>query len=134
MALEGPPGEEKKVGDIMQEDVISVNFNTPVSEVIKIMKGEGISGLVVVDLIGEVVGVVSTLDVFKTFMSKTKVDSLVAEDIMTPYIINVVPEDSIFNAASIMLENNIHRLVVVVSPSRRRPIGIVTATDVINNI
>ncbi len=125
---------ERKVSELMQADVITAKFSTPVKEVIGILKGEGISGVVVVDMVGEAMGVISTLDVFKVIGRKEKADSLVAEDIMTPFSINITPEDSLVDAAAAMLENNIHRLVVVASPARRRPIGIITATDVINNL
>ncbi len=131
--------EEKQFGDmkvkeVMQEDVITVRFNTPVKEVVKILRTEGISGVVVVDTVGEIVGVVSTLDIFKILGTKEEANSLIAEDIMTPFSINITPEDNLVEATSAMLENNIHRLIVVASPTRRRPIGIVTATDIVNNI
>ncbi|MEE9594710.1 MAG: CBS domain-containing protein [Candidatus Hydrothermarchaeales archaeon] len=131
--------EEKQFGDmkvkeVMQEDVITVRFNTPVKEVVKILRTEGISGVVVVDMVGEIMGVVSTLDIFKILGTKEEANSLIAEDIMTPFSINITPEDNLVEATSAMLENNIHRLIVVASPTRRRPIGIVTATDIVNNI
>ncbi len=131
--------EEKQFGDmkvkeVMQEDVITVRFNTPVKEVVKILRNEGISGVVVVDMVGEIMGVVSTLDIFKILGTQEEANSLVAEDIMTPFSINITPEDNLVEATSAMLENNIHRLIVVASPTRRRPIGIVTATDIVNNI
>lgn len=131
---EDSPWVKKKVKDIMQEDVITVKFNTPVKEVVKILRKEGISGVVVVDMVGEVIGVISTLDVFKIFGTGEKANSLNAEDIMTPFAINITPENNIMEAAATMLENNIHRLVVVASPTRRRPLGIITTTDIINNI
>lgn len=124
----------KKVKDIMQEDVIAVKFNTLVKEVVKTLRKEGISGVVVVDMVGEVIGVISTMDVFKIFGAGEKANSIKAEDIMTPFSINITPENTVVEAASTMLQNNIHRLVVVASPTRRRPIGIITATDIINNM
>ncbi len=131
--------EEKQFGDmkvkeVMHEDVITVRFNTPVKEVVKILRTEGISGVVVEDMVGEIMGVVSTLDIFKILGTKEEANSLVAEDIMTPFSINITPEDNLVEATSAMLENNIHRLIVVASPTRRRPIGILTATDIVNNI
>ncbi len=124
----------KKIKDVMQEDVIGVRFNTPVKKVIQLLRDKKISGVVVEDMVGEVLGIVSTLDIFKIMGGEAQIDSLTAEDIMTPYSINITPEDSLDTAAKMMLENNIHRLVVVASPTRRRPIGIITATDVIENI
>ncbi|MFQ5815791.1 MAG: cyclic nucleotide-binding/CBS domain-containing protein [Candidatus Hydrothermarchaeaceae archaeon] len=125
---------EKKVRELMQEDVITVKSNTLAREVVKTLRKQGISGVVVVDMVGEILGVISTLDVFKMLGTGERANSLVAEDIMTPFAINITPENTVVEAASAMLENNIHRLVVVASPTRRRPIGIITATDIVNNI
>ncbi len=132
--MAGAKPVEKKVKDIMQEDVIGVRFSTPVKKVVQLLKEKKISGVVVEDMVGEAVGIVSTLDIFKVMGSGTKIDSLTAEDIMTPYSINITPEDSLEVAARMMLENNIHRLVVVASPTRRRAIGIITATDIIKQL
>ncbi len=129
-----PKSGEKKIKDVMQEDVIGVMFNTPVKKVIQLLKDKKISGVVVEDMVGEVLGIVSTLDIFKVMGDEAQIDSLIAEDIMTPYSINITPDDSLETAAKMMLENNIHRLVVVASPTRRRPIGIITATDVIEHL
>ncbi len=128
------PWVKKKVKDIMREDVITAKFNTPVKEVVKTLRTEGISGVVVVDMVGEVIGIISTLDIFKIFGTGEKANSLYAEDIMTPFAINITPENTLVEAASTMLENNIHRLIVVASPTRRRPLGIITTTDIINNM
>lgn len=128
------PWATKKVKDIMQADVIVVRFDTPVKEVVKILRKEGISGLVVVDMVGEMLGVISTLDIFKIFGAGEKANSIKAEDIMTPFAINITPENTIIEAAYTMLEHTIHRLVVVASPTRRRPIGMITATDIVNNM
>ncbi len=134
MATEEREFGDTKVSEVMQEDVITVKFNTPVKEVVKILRSKGISGVVVVDMVGEIVGIVSTLDVFKILGIGEEANSLIAEDIMTPFSINITPEDNLVDATSVMLENNIHRLIVVASPTRRRPIGILTATDIVNNI
>lgn len=125
---------EKKVKEFMQEDVITVKSNTLAREVVKTLRKQGISGVVVVDMVGEILGVISTIDIFKMLGTGERANSLVAEDIMTPFAINITPENTVVEAASAMLENNIHRLVVVASPTRRRPIGIITATDIVNNI
>lgn len=127
------PNLGKKVKDIMQRNIISVNHATPVVELTKIMKEKKISGLIVVDAIGEVLGVISALDVFKILKGDTS-NPLTAEDIMTPFTIEVSPESSIVDAALAMLENDVHRLVVTASPSKRKPVGIITSTDIINGL
>ncbi|NIM46430.1 MAG: CBS domain-containing protein, partial [Nitrososphaeria archaeon] len=62
------------------------------------------------------------------------IDELLVEDIMTPFTITVHPEDTLTVAALTMMDNNIHRLVVTESPTSKKPAGIVTSTDLINNL
>jgi CBS domain-containing protein len=103
-----------------------------VAEILDKMVTNNISGVVVVDSGGDVVGVVSALDIFKLANGNPGVNfRYTAEDIMTPYTISVTPDTSVEEAARAMLENGIHRLVVTASPTRKKPLGIITSTDVL---
>jgi CBS domain-containing protein len=122
------------VKEVMQKDLITVKFDTFLSDAIAKMKEHDISGLVVLDNIGEYVGVVSALDVFKSINEGDNLDSLRVEDVMTPFTITIYHDESISAAALTMMKNNIHRLVVTESPRSKKPIGIVTSTDLVNNL
>ncbi len=120
------------VNDIMVKNVITISADKQVSEVIKTMVSNDISGVVVVDYIGDVVGIISAIDVFKVFNERDDSDKdFLAEDIMTPYMIDIQPETPAEDAARTMLENGIHRLVVTASPSKKKPVGIISATDIL---
>jgi len=121
----------KKVRDVMTYGVIAVNFSTPVTQVIKKLVKENISGLVVVDNAGDMIGVISALDVFKIMNEGDKSWEFVAEDIMTPFTISITPDVDIEEAARMMLQHDIHRLIVTESPSRKKPIGIISSTDIL---
>lgn len=119
------------VSDIMAKEAITIHADRPLSEAIKVLVENDISGVVVVDYAGDVVGMISTLDVFKVFNEEENDKGFIAEDIMTPYIINIQPDTSAEEAARTMLENGVHRLVVTMSPSKRKPVGIISSTDVL---
>lgn len=119
------------VNDIMAEDVITIRADKPLFEAIEIMVENDISGVVVVDFVDDVVGIISAIDVFKVFNEEESYKEFIAEDIMTPYTINIQPETAAEEAAKIMLENGIHRLVVTASPSKKKPMGIISSTDVL---
>jgi CBS domain-containing protein len=125
---------DKTVEKIMAKNLVSVKFSTILIDAISKMKEHKISGLVVLDNVGEFIGIVSALDVFKTINGEDDLSLLRVEDIMTPFTITVPSDQTIREAAITMMENNIHRLVVTDSPTSRKPIGIVTSTDLINNI
>ncbi len=126
---------EKKVKDVMTKDVISVKIKDPVSKVISILSGKGVSGVVVVDNAGDVVGVISAMDIFKLLDGEKKIKlNYSAEDVMTPYTITITPEADLHDAGRLMLENGIHRLIVTESPTRKRPLGIISSTDIIKEL
>jgi predicted transcriptional regulator len=122
------------VKDFMQKNLITVKFDTLLIDAIFKMKENRISGLVVVDNIGEYIGVVSALDMFKAINEGDNLENLRVEDVMTPFTITIHHDDTISTAAATMMDNNIHRLVVTNSPISKKPVGIVTSTDLINNL
>ncbi|MFQ5975382.1 MAG: HPP family protein [Candidatus Hydrothermarchaeales archaeon] len=125
-----------KVGDLMTKDLVTVKFSEPVFNLVKMMSEKGISGVIVVDNIGEVMGVVSALDIFKLFHEESIITmrKLIAEDIMTPFITEVYPDDGLEVAALKMLEQNIHRLIVTSPMSNKKAVGIITSTDVLREM
>jgi len=120
------------VDDLMVKKVITIRADRSVAEVIKSMVSNDISGIVVVDFAGDMVGMISAIDVFKVFNESNGTDKdFLAEDIMTPYTMDIQPETPAEDAAKIMLENGIHRLVVTMSPSKKKPVGIISSTDIL---
>lgn len=120
------------VDDLMVKKVITIRADRSVAEVIKSMVSNDISGIVVVDFAGDMVGMISAIDVFKVFNESNGTDKdFLAEDIMTPYTMDIQPETPAEDAAKIMLENGIHRLVVTISPSKKKPVGIISSTDIL---
>ncbi len=55
------------------------------------------------------------------------------DDIMTPFVVEANPEMSLKEIANIMISKGIHRTVVL-SPVGRKPVGLLSATDIVKNI
>ena len=122
--------KEKRVRDVMKRGVITVSFDTPVSEIAKLLVKEEISGVAVTAPDNEVVGVISEIDVIKFFDQNW--DTLTAEDVMSAFVRAIDPETTIRKAAKIMRDLNIHRLLILsVSPAPGIPIAILTASDIL---
>ncbi|MDI6810649.1 MAG: CBS domain-containing protein [archaeon] len=125
--------KEKKVRDVMKRGVVTVSFDTPVSEVARILVDKNVSGVAVIAPDGEAVGVISEIDIIKVFDQNW--DTLTAEDIMSSFVRTVDPETSIKEAADIMKDLNIHRLLILsLSPAYGLPVGILTARDILSAI
>ena len=122
--------KEKSVRDVMKRGVIAVSFDTPVSEIAKLLVKEEISGVAVTAPDDKVVGVISEIDVIKFFDQDW--DTLTAEDVMSTFVRAIDPETTIRKAAKIMRDLNIHRLLILsVSPAPGIPIAILAASDIL---
>ena len=125
--------KEKRIRDVMTRGVISVPLDTPVSDVVKILVEEDISGIAITAPDGEAVGVISEIDIVKVFDQNW--NKLTAEDIMSSFVRSVNPETSIKKAADLMRDLNIHRLLILsLSPAYGLPVGIITARDILRAI
>lgn len=122
--------KEKRVRDVMTRGVITVALDTSVSEIAKLLVEEEISGVAVIVSDGEVVGVISEIDIIKFFDQNW--DNLTAEEVMSTFVRTIDAEMTIKKAADIMRDLNIHRLLILsLSPAPGIPIGILTASDIL---
>ncbi len=125
---------QRKVAEIMTKNVITINMKEPVTKAISILTQKSISGLAVVDNAGDVVGIISAMDILKLFSGENPELKYTVEEVMTPYTITITPEATLAEAAKLMLENGIHRLIVTESVTKKKPIGIITASDIVREL
>ena len=124
--------ERMIVRDVMTRGVIAVSLDTQVREIAKLMVEKDISGVAVTAPDNEVVGVIAEMDLIKVFDHDW--DKLTAEDIMSSFVRTIEPETTIKEAADIMRDLNIHRLLILHrAPGRSYdvPVGILTASDIL---
>ncbi len=131
------PLKNMKVRDEMTKGVITVGMDSSVEEVIDTMAQNDVSSVVVVYPNGTGAGIISSYDIMKIFLEEPlwRIKSKRAEDIMSDVIIDVGPEDTVGEAMKLMVEKNVHRVVVLSSPqSGRKPVGILSATDIVKKL
>jgi len=129
---------DRKVQDWMHRGVITCRPDTPVVEVASIMDRHDISAVVVTDENHDAVGVISRTDLvnarfIQPYMKHWR--GLNAEHLMSKPVISVAADTSIDEAVQLLHEKKIHRLVVV-DPSEgpRRPVGILSITDLARHV
>ena len=120
-----------RVREAMNRGVITVGLDTAPIEAFEKMYKKGIRRLFVMDEAGNPKGVVSYYDVIgilgSTKPSKDVKSSTRIEDIMSESIITVSSEDSVENAANLMLRADISGLLVL---EDEKPVGVITKTDI----
>ncbi len=126
------------VGEWMHRSVITCQPETPVAEVAATMDTNDISALVVVDGGGDALGVISRTDLvnarfIQPYMKHWR--GLNAEHLMTKPVISVSADTTVDQAVRLLSEKRIHRLVVVEkTESHRRPVGILSVTDLAKHV
>jgi CBS domain-containing protein len=127
--------EPKTVGQLMTGDPIVANVDMPLAEAAAIMDFYRISGLPVVDWTGALVGVVSQTDLLHARTTETLWQvwpGLAVSDLMTQPAVAVTSDVSIDDAARLMEDRRIHRLVVIDEDST--PIGVLSVSDLVHSM
>lgn len=144
------------VEDIMTREVISVRPDMRVGQIARVFREHKLSGLPVVSQDGELVGIITELDLVKrharpqmpAFLpllgaylplgtkeykeSLRRITGVVASDIMTTPVNTIGPDASIEDAATVMVSNRSNPLPVVDETGRM--IGIISRTDILRVI
>jgi CBS domain-containing protein len=117
----------------MSLDPITVSVDASIEQAQEILRLNHITGLPVVDEEGTLVGVLSQSDLVwgpglhvATLLRK-KPSGLRVGELMTSPAVTVELDISVIEAARLMLQNRVHRLVAV--DAAGRPVGVLSATD-----
>jgi CBS domain-containing protein len=119
--------EEIKAEEVMSKNLITVKPTTSIPDVARIMIRKKISSLPVIDDQGKLSGIVTKSDINTYFAYKGSKTHKV-QDFMTPKPVTVKPSQPTFVAVYLMAEHSISRVVVV--DKEKKPVGIITLSDV----
>ena len=115
--------------DLMTRAVITVPESMPLRAAARLLAREQISGVPVVSADGRCVGILSATDFLGLWVKEqSPADEKVLRH-MTPDPVMVTPDTSIGRLARMMIDAHIHRVVVV--DADKRPVGLVSSTDVL---
>lgn len=124
---------EKLVKHIMHSGVIGCGPGTPLAEVVRILSDTDIHALVVTGDDGEVVGILSHMDVISFHDKDLSLHT--ASDVMTRKVISIAPGARVGDAIQAMVNNRIHRLVVTEEEDGKlKPVGVLSTTDIVREM
>lgn len=121
-ALGGKSIKSIRVGNFMSKKLITVKKNATVYDCAKLMKNKKISSVIVLTDKGTLDGIVTKSDLVSVFLTRAT-KPLKVSDIMTRKVVTVTPMDSILLVESLLINNQITRIVV---QRKRKPVGIIT--------
>jgi CBS domain-containing protein len=141
-----------KVKEVMSKKVVKVKITDSLEQIAKILFEHQISGVLVINKQGKLVGIISEKDIYRMmyptydefqdhpeiFLDHEEMEDkllhirhVTAEKIMREEVLTVSPEDPVLRAGAIMLARNINRLPVV---EEGKIVGIVSRRDIYQNI
>lgn len=115
------------VGSIMTKDVVSVEAGAPLTLAIKTMVEKNI-GSVVVTANDSMVGIVTERDILKKLVLNHDYTDLKVGDLMSSPLFTIDNHAALGEAADLMAEKNIRRLLVTENGKIR---GIITERDIL---
>lgn len=119
-----------RVRDIMTREVVSLAPERPLESARWTFASAHVSGAPVRDRSGRVIGVLSKTDLVDPVYRGS--DAGTVGDAMTPAAWAISPDDDAIEAVRLMLDQEIHRILVLEGPGKL--VGIVTTTDVLRAI
>jgi CBS domain-containing protein len=125
--------QELVVADVMTLDPVIVHIHTSIEEAAALLAANSITGLPVIDDAGALVGVISQTDLVAVMESpvsrliRTKPSGLCVGELMSSPAITVPLTGSLVEAARVMLDSRVHRLVAIDDVGH--PVGVLSAID-----
>lgn len=119
---------ETRISSIMQKHVISVAMEDTIDKVEDILNINKFSSLPVVDANGGCFGIISSPDIVRFHAAKQNPKVVRAWEICSYKPIEVGPEISVIDAARLMVQKNIHHLVITENKTIK---GFVSTLDLI---
>lgn len=115
------------VKDVMISGVATLDVSTSIKDAAKLMDEKNI-GCIIVTKNQLPIGILTERDFVKRITAKEKLLTSPLEQVMSSPLIEINPNETVWEAAQIMKTNNIHKLPVT---KDNKVIGIVTTTDLV---
>ncbi len=122
--------KRETVGDVMSHAILVCRGKTPVASAARAMTSAGWRSVLVVDVKGKILGVVSGYDLLR-FVKEGVDENLIVRDVMHPAL-TIDRQASLREAADMLIQNHHHRLVVIDKDDPDSfPIGALSTFDIV---
>ena len=128
-----PLNTPRTVGELMAIEPVLVRADAPLAEAAKLMEGNHISGLPVVEA-GLLVGVISQTDLLRARATEhlwANWPGLRVKHLMTSPALTIHRDQPVAIAARKMERHHVHRLVVVADDDETLAIGVLSTSDLV---
>ena len=117
----------------MHRGTVTCSPATSLEEAVRILSDSDVTALVVVGNAGELLGILSHIDVLRHY-GENLAERQVGE-IMNPAVLTVQPDTPLQGAITMMLNGHAYRLMVTTpSANGNMPVGVISTTDIIRHL
>ncbi|WP_419662454.1 CBS domain protein [Desulfosarcina variabilis str. Montpellier] len=120
-----------KASDVMVRPVVAAKKNAPVRDVVFQFLNGFYSGMPVTDDEGQVIGIITELDILDAVLSGKELVKIIVNDIMTTKPVTVDVDTALTEVVKTMKEKNIIRLPVT---QDGKLVGIVSRCDILTTL
>ena len=128
---------EKKIQDVMSKVVRCCSLDASIPDVAHIMAAYDVSAVVVLNEAGFLAGIIPRTDLVALRGSEEYWHGLDASHVMNTDVVTCSADRSLSEASKTLVQNHIHRLVVVESAENDaglRPVGVLSQTDIVRDM
>jgi signal-transduction protein with cAMP-binding, CBS, and nucleotidyltransferase domain len=118
------------VGEIMSEQIETINLSNTAQESAIKMSDRNVSSLVVLDDNGRAIGIITERDLVRRVCTKdVSSSSMNVENVISSPVKAVSPETPVDEVADVMVSNKLRHVVIV--DKNQELVGIISATDIV---
>ena len=128
---------DKRVSEVMHRGVVACLETLLLPDAARIMTDQNVRALVVSDERCGLCGILSQSDLVNArvkYMDGDAWRTMTVADMMTRNVRTVTPDIAINEAAKMMVENHIHRIVVVADDDLCTPVGVLSMGDLVRDM
>jgi CBS domain-containing protein len=126
---------KKQVRDVMHEGVVTCEHGAHLRDVLRMMTANTIRSVVVTDAQRALAGIVSQTDLVNASLTAPEVwATRPVSEVMTRTVLTVTPSASLNEAAKLLIENHVHRIIVVDDDNPLQPVGVLSMSDLVKDL
>lgn len=126
---------QKSVSEIMNTLIVKIQGDKSSEDAAMKMRTANTSSLIVMDSDGLPIGIITERDlVGRVIANDADSRRIMVKDIMASPVVTIDPRSSVESAADLMLQNDVHHLLVVENEDLSAVLGVVTTTDFANYV
>ncbi len=119
----------------MHRGVIMCDQDACLRDVLRMMTANAIRSVVVTDAQHALTGIVSQTDLVNASLSRPESwATRPVSEVMTRKVLTVKPSVSLNEAAKLLIQNRVHRIIVVDDENALQPIGVLSMSDLVKDL